>query len=55
MIAILVGKEEHRFTVYKDMLCAKSRFSRVACSERWASGVEKVVRQPEGTAEDFQI
>lgn len=55
MITILVGEEEHRFTVHKDMLCAKSRFFRAACSKRWASGVEKVVRQPEGTAEDFQI
>jgi hypothetical protein len=55
MITILVGEEEYRFTVHKDMLCSKSKFFRAACSERWASGVEKVVRQPEGTAEDFQI
>jgi hypothetical protein len=55
MITILVGEDEHRFTVHKDMLCAKSKFFRAACSERWASGVEKAVRQPEGTAEDFQI
>lgn len=55
MITILVGEEEHRFTVHKDMICAKSKFFRAACSERWASGVEKIVRQPEGTVEDFQI
>jgi hypothetical protein len=55
MITIVVGEDERRFTVHKDMLCAKSKFSKAACSERWASGIEKVVRQPEGTAEDFQI
>lgn len=55
MITILVGEEERRFTVHKDMLCAKSKFFRAACSKRWASGVEKIVRQPEGTVEDFQI
>lgn len=55
MITILVGEEEHRFTVHKDMLCAKSKFFKAACSKVWASGREKIVRQPEGTPGDFQI
>jgi len=55
MITILVGEEEHRFTAHKDMLCAKSKFFKAACSKVWASGREKIVRQPEGAPEDFQI
>ena len=55
MITILVGEEEHPFTVHKDMLCAKSKFFKAACSKVWASGREKIVRQPEGMPGDFQI
>lgn len=55
LITILVGEEEHHFKAHKDMLCAKSKFFKAACSKVWASGREKVVRQPEGAPEDFQI
>lgn len=55
MITILVGEEEHPFTVHKDMLCAKSKFFKAACSRIWASGREKVVRPPEGTPQQFQM
>jgi hypothetical protein len=58
VITILVGEdteEEQRFTVHKDMICAKSKFFRAACSERWPTGREIIVRLPAGTPEDFQI
>jgi hypothetical protein len=55
MITILVGQEEHPFTVHKDILCAKSKFFKAACSSRWASGREKVVRPLHGTAAQFQM
>jgi hypothetical protein len=55
MITILVGQYEHPFTVHKDMLCAKSKFFKAACSTRWASGREKVVRPLHGTHDQFQM
>jgi len=58
VITILVGEdteEEQRFTVHKDMICAKSKFFKAACSERWASRKEKIVRPPKGTPEQFQL
>jgi hypothetical protein len=46
-IAVLVGKGAKRFTVHKDIICAKSKFFRAACSSRWQEGQEKVIRLPE--------
>jgi hypothetical protein len=46
IITILVGPEEHTFRAHKDVICAKSRFFRAACSDRWREGREKVVRLP---------
>jgi hypothetical protein len=47
IITVLVGSEEHRFRVHKDVICAKSKFFRAACSDRWLEGQEKIVRLPE--------
>lgn len=57
MITVFVGKGdgEQRFTVHKDMICAKSKFFQAACSKRWKSGKEKIVRPPDVTPEQFQI
>jgi len=46
-ILILVGEEEKRFTVHKDVICVKSKFFRVACSNRWQEGQKKVMRLPQ--------
>ena len=47
MVTVLVGKEEKRFTLQQDAVCAKSKFFRAACSKEWLEGHERVVRLPE--------
>lgn len=47
VVTFLVGAGEKRFTVHKDVICAKSKFVRASCSDRWQEGREKVVRLPE--------
>jgi hypothetical protein len=47
LIKVLVGANELRYTIHKDIVCAKSKFFRAACSSRWREGEEKTVRLPE--------
>jgi hypothetical protein len=53
-ISVLVGKEEKQFTVHKDSICAKSKFFKAACSERWIEGQKKLIKLPEASTRDFQ-
>jgi hypothetical protein len=46
-ITILVGEDEQRFTVYKDIICEKSGFFEAACSQRGHEQGEIVVRLPD--------
>lgn len=46
-ITILVGKDEQRFTVHKDIICEKSEFFQAACSQRRREEQEMVVRLPD--------
>lgn len=54
MITILVGPEKVKYTAHKDVLCARSEYFRVACSQKWQEGQEKVVPLPEIEEEAFQ-
>lgn len=47
MVTVLVGKEEKRFNLHQDAVCAKSKFFRAACSKEWLEGQERMVRLPE--------
>jgi hypothetical protein len=49
-----VGCEEQPFVVYKDVICASSKFFEAACSKRWIEGQKKQVRLPEVEPEHFQ-
>lgn len=51
---IIVGEDEQSFMVHKDMLCAKSKYFKSACSKLWVSGREKIVRPTQGTPEQFK-
>lgn len=58
-VSVLVGKEEQEFTVHKDAICAKSKFFKAACSERWSGlrssgGKQKPMKLPETSVRDFQ-
>lgn len=55
LITIIVGEDEQSFMIHKDMLCAKSKYFKSACSELWASGRERVVRPTQGTPEQFKM
>ncbi|KAM0704399.1 hypothetical protein Q7P35_008633 [Cladosporium inversicolor] len=56
IIAVLVGVNELELTVHKDVICAKSKFFRAACSGRWREGVQRIVRLPEVRQPDvFQM
>jgi hypothetical protein len=53
-VIVPVGPEEQSFSVYKDIICASSKFFKAACSERWIEGKEKKVRLPEVKPSVFQ-
>jgi hypothetical protein len=53
-ISVLVGEKKQLFTVYKDIICASSKFFKAACSERWVEGKEKKVLLPEVEPKFFQ-
>lgn len=54
MIVVLVGRAEERFTVHKEIICAKSKFFKAACTERWLEGQQKTIRLPEVIPQIFQ-
>ena len=53
---MLVGPagKEQRFTIHKDLVCASSKFFKVACSKRWAEGRAKQVRLDEVRTDTFR-
>jgi len=53
-VKVLVGPEEQPFVVYKDLICASSKFFKAACSKRWTEGQEKLIRLPEVEPKNFQ-
>lgn len=54
IITVLVGREEQQFILYQDVVCAKSKFFRAACSKKWREGQEKIVRLPEVQPDVFK-
>lgn len=44
-VTVLVCRGEKRFTLHQDVVCAKSKFFKAACSKRWIEG--RLVRLPE--------
>jgi hypothetical protein len=47
IIIVLVGEEKIKFSVYKDIICEKSKFFNTACApDRWLEGKEKTVSLP---------
>jgi len=53
-IKVLIGPEEQIFIIHTDVVCAKSRFFKAACSGRWKEGQEECVRLPDVKPEIFQ-
>lgn len=53
-IKVLIGPEEQIFIIHTDVVCAKSRFFKAACSGRWKEGQEQCVRLPDVKPETFQ-
>ncbi|OQN96526.1 hypothetical protein B0A48_17100 [Cryoendolithus antarcticus] len=45
-ISVIVGKEDttRTFIVHQDLICAKSKIFKAACSTRWPEGQEKTVK-----------
>lgn len=55
-ITVLIGEEEQKFLVHKDVACSKSPFFKAACDERkWSEGKEGVVKLPEHDPETFSL
>jgi len=54
MVTVLVDKEEKRFTLHQDAVCAKSKFFKAACSKHWLEGQKRTVRLPEVEVATFQ-
>ncbi|KAK3715689.1 hypothetical protein LTR37_006914 [Vermiconidia calcicola] len=46
-ITVLVGPDEKRYVVHKNLVCDNSSFFRAACNGDWKETKEKVVRLPE--------
>ena len=53
-VTVLVGSEEQSFTIHQDLICAKSKFFKAACSTRWRSGNERAVRLPDADPSIFK-
>jgi hypothetical protein len=53
-IKVLIGPEEQIFIIHTDIVCAKSRFLKAACSDRWKEGQEECVRLPDVKPETCQ-
>lgn len=53
-IKVLIGPGEQVFAVHKDVICAKSKFFKAACSEPGENGQERTVRLPEVDSKVFQ-
>ena len=54
IVTVLVGKEEKRFILHQDAVCAKSKFFKAACSKQWREGQERIVRLPEAGVATFK-
>jgi hypothetical protein len=53
-VSVIVGPHEQLFIVHRDVICARSKFFRAACSERWLRGKEKRVTLPDVEPSAFQ-
>ena len=53
-ISVLVGRSEQLFIVHRELICAKSKFFKAACSKRWLEGKEKQVKLPDVDPPVFQ-
>lgn len=53
-VTVLVGKDEKRFILHQDAVCAKSKFFQAMCSKPCLEGHEQIARLPETTVATFQ-
>lgn len=54
MVTVFVGEEKKRFILHQNAVCARSKFFKAACSNRWREGQERVVQLPEVEVTTFQ-
>lgn len=54
-ISVLIGSEERRFVVHKDVICSSSKFFKAACSANWKEGQEGIVRLPTAKPPVFEM
>lgn len=54
VVTVLVGQEEKPFILHQDLVCAKSKFFKAACSKQWLEGQDRVVQLPEIEAATFR-
>ncbi|KAK5164052.1 uncharacterized protein LTR77_010143 [Saxophila tyrrhenica] len=54
-ITVLVGANEARFMLHKNVVCATSDFFRAACDGNWKEATDKVIRVPEAEPSVFQF
>ncbi len=52
---MIVGKAEHKFHVYQDLVCDKSTFFKAAVSRDWQEARSKMVRLRERRPAAFKI
>lgn len=52
---MLVGEDEQKFVVHKNIICKSSDFFRSACSGEWLEAQEKTVRLPERDPISFGV
>lgn len=55
MIRVIVGSQEKRFAVYKELLCEHSEFCRAACGREWKEGQEDTIYLPEARPDAFNL
>nr|POE99364.1 hypothetical protein CFP56_52757 [Quercus suber] len=55
VVTLVVGEEERKFVVHKDLLCEHSAFFKAALSEPWKEGQENTVTLPTDDADIFDL
>ncbi|KAL1622851.1 hypothetical protein SLS54_004871 [Diplodia seriata] len=55
IIEVVVGKNQQKYDIHKDILCSCSPFFRKACNGNWKEAREHRVELPEDTPEYFDV
>jgi hypothetical protein len=54
-VTVVVGEDEKRVLIHKNLLCGTSSFFQTSCNGQWSESKDKIVRLREADPESFAI